>query len=107
MLQGAYNETQGPLEVKSSTILDLVDSNQFLSDPQGLCHSFKDCCLPRFPSVSLSFVSYYFLNENTSFQLDFLPKLNLSLKYSILRAIKFTAMVLILDYLWYGRSWAI
>ena len=30
-LQWAYNEVQGPLEVESSAILDLVGSNQFLS----------------------------------------------------------------------------
>ena len=44
-LQLAYNETQGLLEVKSSAILDLVGSNQFMSYPQWLCHSFKGCVL--------------------------------------------------------------
>ena len=46
VLQRAYNDAQGPLEVKSSVILDLVGSNPFMSHPQGLCHSFKRCALP-------------------------------------------------------------
>ena len=43
-----YSEhiVHGPQEVKSSAILALVGSNQFLSHPQGLCHSFKSCALP-------------------------------------------------------------
>ena len=46
ILQSVYNEAPGLLEVESSTILDLVGSNQFLSRPQGLCHSFKGYALP-------------------------------------------------------------
>ena len=38
-------EAQGLLEVESSSILDLVSSNQLLSYPM-LCHSFKGCALP-------------------------------------------------------------
>ena len=34
MLQGVYNEAQGLLEVKPSTILGLVDSNRFMLYPQ-------------------------------------------------------------------------
>ena len=41
-----YNEAQGPLEVELPATLDLVGSNQFLSYPQWLCHSFKGCALP-------------------------------------------------------------
>lgn len=41
-----YNEAQGPLEVESSAILDLVGSNQFLLYPQWLCHAFKGCAPP-------------------------------------------------------------
>ena len=36
VLQCAYNEAQGPLEVDSSVILDLVGSNQFLSCPMAM-----------------------------------------------------------------------
>lgn len=36
ILQWAYNEAQHPLEVESSTILDLFGSNQFMSCPQAL-----------------------------------------------------------------------
>ena len=36
-----YKEAQGPLKVGSSTILDLVGSNQFLSYLQQLCHSLR------------------------------------------------------------------
>ena len=39
----AYNETQGPLEVRSSGILDLVGSNEFMLYPKGLYHSFTGC----------------------------------------------------------------
>ena len=49
VLQPAYNEAQGLLVVESSTILDLVDSNQFMLYPQELCHSFKGCALPPSP----------------------------------------------------------
>lgn len=45
VLQGAYKEAQGPLEVEPSTILDLNDSSQFMSYPQRLCHFFKGCVL--------------------------------------------------------------
>ena len=38
-------EAQGLLEVESSSILDLVSSNQLLSYPM-LCRSFKGCALP-------------------------------------------------------------
>ena len=34
ILQGAYNEAQDLLEVKSAVILDLVGSSQYLSDPK-------------------------------------------------------------------------
>ena len=34
------------LEVQSSAILDLVGSNQFLSCPMSMSHSFKGCTLP-------------------------------------------------------------
>ena len=36
VLQSVYNEAQGPLEVKSSTILDPVGSNQCLSCPMAM-----------------------------------------------------------------------
>ena len=53
VLQGAYNEAQGLLEVKSSTILGLIGSNQFLLYPQQLCHSFNGYALsPSFLSQS-------------------------------------------------------
>lgn len=41
-----YNETQDLLEVKSPTIWELLGSNQFMSYPQQLCHSFKSYALP-------------------------------------------------------------
>lgn len=41
----SYDKLQGPLEVRSSTILDLVSFHQFLSHPQGLCRSSKGCAL--------------------------------------------------------------
>ena len=41
-----YSEAQVLLEVKSSTILGLIGSNQFMSYPRRLCHSFKGCALP-------------------------------------------------------------
>ena len=31
VLQWAYNEAQGPLEIESSAILDIISSDQFLS----------------------------------------------------------------------------
>ena len=46
VLQWAYTKAQGPLEVESSAILDLDDSNQFMSYPQLVSHSFKGCALP-------------------------------------------------------------
>ena len=46
LVQWAYNEAQGLLEVDSSALLDLTHSNQFLSYPQWLCHSLKDSALP-------------------------------------------------------------
>ena len=51
VLQRTYNEAQVLLEVDSSAILGLISSNQFMSYPQWLCHSFKGCTLP------LSFLS--------------------------------------------------
>ena len=45
VLQRVHNEAQGPLEVKSSAILDLVGSSQFVI-PSRPCHSFKGCGLP-------------------------------------------------------------
>ena len=48
-----YCEAPGPLElVKSSAILSLVGSNQFLLYPQWLCHLFNGCTLP--PSLVTS-----------------------------------------------------
>ena len=41
-----HNEAQGPLEVESYAFLNLVDSNQLMSYPQGLCYSFRACALP-------------------------------------------------------------
>ena len=40
VLPWAYKEVEGPLEVESLAILDLVSSNQFLSYPQQLWHYF-------------------------------------------------------------------
>lgn len=57
VLQGAYNEAQVPLEVKSSAILNLVGSNQYLFSPQQLCHSSNGYTLA--PSL-LSHNSYHF-----------------------------------------------
>ena len=45
VLQRTYNKAQGPLEVESSAVLDLVGSNLFMLYPQWLCHSFKGCTL--------------------------------------------------------------
>ena len=45
--------TQGPLEFESSTMLELVGSDQFMSYPQWWYHSFKGCALPPFPPISL------------------------------------------------------
>ena len=39
-------EAQGLPAVKSSAILDLTRSSQFVSYIQGLCCSFRDCALP-------------------------------------------------------------
>ena len=41
-----YSEAQGLLEVRSSAILELVGSNQFLWYPQQLCYSFNSWALP-------------------------------------------------------------
>ena len=51
VLQGMYNEAQGPLEGKSSPILALVGFRfcHALND----CHSFEGCALPHFPHVSV------------------------------------------------------
>lgn len=46
VLQWTYNKAQVLLEVGSSAILGLISSNQFMSYPQWLCHSFKGCGLP-------------------------------------------------------------
>ena len=45
VLQWVHNEAQGPLEVTSSAILDLVGSSQFVISSRP-CHSFKGCGLP-------------------------------------------------------------
>ena len=49
-----YNETQGLLEVKFSTILGLDGSYQFLLYPQWQCHSFKWLFPATFPPISTS-----------------------------------------------------
>lgn len=54
VLQRACAEAQNLLEVESSTILDLVDSKQFLFHPHGVCHSFKHHALP--PSLLFPFL---------------------------------------------------
>jgi len=46
ILQWAYKEVQGPLKVESPAILGLTGSNQLLSYPQQLWHSFNGCALP-------------------------------------------------------------
>ena len=50
--QGVYNETQGLLEVASSTFLNLVDSTQSVSCPMALSFFQRLCPVP-FPAVSL------------------------------------------------------
>ena len=45
MLQGAYTEAQGVVEVDLSAILDSLVRIQ-LCHVLGLCHSFKGCALP-------------------------------------------------------------
>ena len=52
--QWGRNESQGLQEVQSSTILDLVSSNQFMSYPQELSHSCRGYVLPL-PSHFSSF----------------------------------------------------
>ena len=47
-------KAQGLLEVEPSSVLDLDDSNQFMSYPLLECHSFKGCA-PSLPLVSRSF----------------------------------------------------
>ena len=46
MCYNERNEAQGPPEVESSTILDLIGSDKFMSYLQGLCHSFEGGALP-------------------------------------------------------------
>ena len=52
VLQWRYNEAQVLLEVESSTVLDLVGSNQFLSCPYGFVILLKVVCPVPFPLVS-------------------------------------------------------
>ena len=67
VLQWAYNEAQGLLEVKSSTILGLISSNQFMSYLQQQCYFLKVVPCP-FPSCFSPVCSDYIqLRENWSF----------------------------------------
>ena len=58
----SYSENSRSTEVKSSAILDLVGSNQFVSYPQRLWHSFKGCAL----TPSLPFQRHMKSKENDS-----------------------------------------
>ena len=47
VLQRAYTEAQGLVEVASSAILDLLGSNQFMPCPRAMSFFFfKGCALP-------------------------------------------------------------
>ena len=76
VLQWVYNETQVLSKVSSSAILDLVDANQFLSYPQGLCPSFKSCTLPLFLLCHLTYcVPFHAGPHMCPFQLTSLSQL--------------------------------
>ena len=62
-LQCVYNEAQGLPGVESSNILDLVGSNQYMSYPQRLCHSFKGCALPPFLLFHLGLLALHCQQE--------------------------------------------
>ena len=69
------------MEVDLSAILNLVDSDQFLSCPQWLCHSFKGCVLPP----SCLFLCIYYVKQSGgaedsgTFETEFLRAVQFSL----------------------------
>ena len=69
VLQLEYNEAQGPLEVKSSAILSLISSNQFLSyfvilKGYAILLMVVPCSLPSYLTITIPSVSKWRVGGN-------------------------------------------